>query len=53
LTVGTGGDATSALVSLGFTRLQAQSAVQEALQELGSQATVEEVIRRALRQGAR
>jgi len=53
LTVGTGGDATMALVSLGFTRLQAQSAVQEALQELGSQATVEAVIRRALRQGAR
>jgi len=40
-------------VSLGFTRPQAQSAVQDALQELGSDATVEAVIRRALRQGAR
>ena len=53
LTAGMGGDAASALVSLGFTRPQAQSAVQEALQELGSDATVEAVIRRALRQGAR
>jgi holliday junction DNA helicase RuvA len=53
LSVGTGGDATAALVSLGFTRLQAQSAVQEALQELGGEATVEAVIRKALRQGAR
>ena len=53
LTAGMGGDAAAALVSLGFTRPQAQSAVQEALQELGSDATVEAVIRRALRQGAR
>jgi len=53
LSVGTGGDATAALVSLGFTRPQAQSAVQEALQELGGEANVEAVIRRALRQGAR
>ena len=53
LTVGMGGDAASALVSLGFTRPQAQTAVQEALQELGAGATVEAVIRRALRQGAR
>ena len=53
LHVGMGGDATAALVSLGFTRPQAQSAVQEALQELGGEATVEAVIRKALRQGAR
>jgi Holliday junction DNA helicase RuvA len=53
LHVGTGGDAAAALVSLGFTRPQAQSAVQEALHELGSDASVESVIRRALRQGAR
>ena len=53
LTAGMGGEAASALVSLGFTRPQAQSAVQEALHELGSDATVEAVIRRALRQGAR
>ena len=53
LTVGTGGDAAAALVSLGFTRMQAQSAVQEALQELGAGATVEAVVRRALRQGAK
>ena len=53
LHIGTGGDAAAALVSLGFTRPQAQSAVQEALHELGSDASVEAVIRRALRQGAR
>jgi Holliday junction DNA helicase RuvA len=53
LHVGLGGDAAAALVSLGFTRPQAQTAVQEALQELGPGATVEAVIRRALRQGAR
>jgi len=53
LHVGMGGDAAAALVSLGFSRPQAQTAVQEALHELGSDATVESVIRRALRQGAR
>jgi len=53
LHVGTGGDAAAALVSLGFTRPQAQSAVQDALHELGSDASVEAVVRRALRQGAR
>ena len=53
LTAGMGGDAAAALTSLGFTRPQAQSAVQEALAELGQDATVEAVIRRALRQGAR
>lgn len=53
LHVGLGGDAAAALVSLGFTRPQAQTAVQEALQELGTGATVEAVIRKALRQGAR
>jgi Holliday junction DNA helicase RuvA len=53
LHVGIGGDAAAALVSLGFTRPQAQSAVQEALHELGGEATVEAVVRKALRQGAR
>jgi len=53
LHVGLGGDAAAALVSLGSTRPQAQTAVQEALHELGAGATVEAVIRRALRQGAR
>jgi len=53
LQVGRGGDAAAALISLGFTRPQAQTAVHEALQELGCGATVEAVIRRALRQGAR
>ncbi len=53
LHVGLGGDAAAALVSLGFTRPQAQTAVQDALQDLGAGATVEAVIRRALRQGAR
>jgi Holliday junction DNA helicase RuvA len=53
LQVGLGGDAAAALVSLGFTRPQAQTAVQDALHDLGAGATVEAVIRRALRQGAR
>ena len=53
LHVGLGGDAAAALVSLGFTRPQAQIAVQDALQELGTEATVESVIRRALRASAR
>jgi Holliday junction DNA helicase RuvA len=53
LHVGLGGDAAAALVSLGFTRPQAQTAVQEALQELGGEATVESVVRRALRSAAR
>jgi Holliday junction DNA helicase RuvA len=47
------GDAAAALVSLGFTRSAAVAAVQEALQELGAGATVETLVRRALRQGTR
>lgn len=50
---GTSGDAAAALVALGFTRSAAVAAVQEALQELGSGANVETLVRRALRQGAR
>jgi len=53
LQTGISGDAAAALVSLGFTRNAAVSAVQEALQELGSDATVENLVRKALRQGAR
>jgi len=53
LQVGIAGDAAAALVSLGFTRSGAVSAVQEALQELGGSATVEGVIRKALQQGVR
>ncbi len=53
LHVTAGMDAAAALVSLGFTRAQAQHAVQEAIQELGADATVEAVVRRALSQGAR
>jgi len=53
LQVGIAGDAAAALVSLGFTRSGAVSAVQEALQDLGANATVETVIRKALQQGVR
>ena len=53
LQVGVAGDAAAALVSLGFTRSGAMSAVQDALQELGPQATVEAVVRRALQQGVK
>ena len=53
LQVGIAGDAAAALVSLGFTRSGAVAAVQEALQELGPNATVETVIRKALQQGVR
>ena len=53
LQVGIAGDAAAALVSLGFTRSGAVAAVQEALQELGPNATVEAVIRKALQQGVR
>jgi len=53
LQIGTAGDAAAALVSLGFTRSGAMSAVQEALQELGASATVEALVRRALQQGVR
>jgi Holliday junction DNA helicase RuvA len=53
LQIGIAGDAAAALVSLGFTRSGAMSAVQEALQELGASATVEALVRRALQQGVR
>lgn len=53
LQAGISGDAAAALVSLGFTRHAAVTAVQEALQDLGQDATVESVVRKALRQGAR
>jgi Holliday junction DNA helicase RuvA len=53
LQIGLAADAASALVSLGFSRSGAQSAVQEALQELGAKATAEALVRRALQQGVR
>jgi Holliday junction DNA helicase RuvA len=46
-------DAAVALQALGFTRGGAQSAVQEAIQDLGANARVEEIIRRALQQKVR
>jgi Holliday junction DNA helicase RuvA len=53
LTQGRAGDAAAALVSLGFTRTAAQAAVQTAVKELGSDATVEALVRKALQQGVR
>jgi holliday junction DNA helicase RuvA len=53
LQIGVAGDAAAALVSLGFTRSGAMSSVQEALAELGPQATVEALVRRALQQGVK
>ena len=53
LQAGAAGDAAAALVSLGFTRSGATSAVQEALSELGASATVEALVRRGLQQGVR
>jgi len=46
-------DAAIALQSLGFTRGGAQSAVQDALSDLGANATAEAIIRRALQQKVR
>ncbi|HEU4724292.1 MAG TPA: Holliday junction branch migration protein RuvA [Candidatus Eisenbacteria bacterium] len=46
-------DASIALQSLGFTRSGAQAAVQDALADLGANATVETIIRRALQQKVR
>jgi Holliday junction resolvasome RuvABC DNA-binding subunit len=46
-------DAAIALQSLGFTRVGAQSAVQDALSDLGANATAEAIIRRALQQKVR
>jgi Holliday junction resolvasome RuvABC DNA-binding subunit len=51
--VGRGSDAASALVSLGFTRTGAQAAVQEALRDLGPDASVEALVRKALQTGVR
>jgi holliday junction DNA helicase RuvA len=53
LNLGRGSDAAAALVSLGFTRSGAQTAVQEALRELGPDATVEALVRKALQAGVR
>lgn len=53
LQAGPAGDAAAALVTLGFTRNGASAAVQEALVELGSGATVEALVRRGLQQGVR
>lgn len=53
LQVGAAGDAMAALMTLGFTRGGAKSAVEEALVELGSDATVEALVRRGLQQGVR
>jgi Holliday junction DNA helicase RuvA len=47
------GDAAAALMSLGFTRSAAQGAVQAAIQSLGSEATVEQLVRKALQQTVR
>jgi holliday junction DNA helicase RuvA len=53
LQAGPAGDATAALITLGFTRSGATSAVQEALAELGAGATVEALVRHGLQQGVR
>ncbi|HEY7727211.1 MAG TPA: Holliday junction branch migration protein RuvA [Candidatus Eisenbacteria bacterium] len=53
LSQGRAGDATAALLSLGYTRAAAQAAVQAAAKELGSDASVEALVRKALQQGVR
>src|SRR5262245_23485359 len=53
LTTNVASDAAIALQSLGFTRSGAQSAVQDALAEMGAGATAEAIIRRALQQKVR
>jgi Holliday junction DNA helicase RuvA len=53
LTTNAATDAAVALQSLGFTRGGAQSAVQDALGELGANASAEAIIRRALQQKVR
>lgn len=53
LHVARGGDAAAALMSLGFTRTVAQAAVQGAMTELGADASVEALVRKALQLGAR
>jgi Holliday junction DNA helicase RuvA len=53
MTTNAAADAAIALQSLGFTRGGAQSAVQDALADLGANATAETIIRRALQQKVR
>ncbi|HEX7077683.1 MAG TPA: Holliday junction branch migration protein RuvA [Candidatus Eisenbacteria bacterium] len=53
VTSGIAADAAAALAALGFTRNGALAAVQEAVQELGAEATVEKIVRRALQQKVR
>ena len=53
MTNNVGSDAAIALQSLGFTRGGAQSAVQDALADLGANASAEAIIRRALQQKVR
>src|SRR5689334_199371 len=53
LTTNAASDAAIALQSLGFTRSGAQSAVQDALADLGANASAEAIIRRALQQKVR
>ena len=53
LTNNVASDASIALQSLGFTRGGAQSAVQDALADLGANASAEAIIRRALQQKVR
>ena len=53
LTTNTASDAAIALQSLGFTRGGAMSAVQDALADLGANASAEAIIRRALQQKVR
>jgi holliday junction DNA helicase RuvA len=53
LTTNAANDAAIALQSLGFTRGGAQSAVHDALAELGANASAEAIIRRALQQKVR
>jgi Holliday junction DNA helicase RuvA len=50
---GRAGDAAAALMSLGFSRGGAQIAVQGALKELGTEASAEALVRKALQQGVR
>jgi Holliday junction DNA helicase RuvA len=50
---GKAGDAAAALISLGFTRATAQTAVQAALQSLGNEVSVEQLVRKALQQAVR
>ena len=50
---GAASDAAAALVSLGFSRSGAQSAVHDALAELGATASVEALVRRALQLGTK